>query len=226
MTHPPSMIVTIDGPAGAGKSSVAVKLAERLGFQFLDTGAMYRTVALAAIRYGCSWNDPSSLTNLTRRLNIELENQQVFLDGDEVTADIRTSEVTAAVRYVADVPNIREHLVELQRRAAKKHNIVTEGRDQGTIVFPNAQCKFFLTASPEVRARRRWEQLQARGENVELNDVLTQQNERDRQDCQRAVGKLIAADDALNIETDSLTADEVVDRMEKIVRKNSQGSDS
>jgi len=226
MPHPQSMIVTIDGPAGAGKSSVAVKLAERLGFQFLDTGAMYRTVALAAIRCGCSWNDPSSLTNLTRRLNIELENQQVFLDGDEVTADIRTSQVTAAVRYVADVPDIREHLVELQRRAAKKHNIVTEGRDQGTIVFPNAQCKFFMTASPEVRARRRWEQLQASGEHVELNDVLTQQNERDRQDCQRAVGKLISANDAMNIETDSLTADEVVDRMEKIVRKNSQGSDS
>src|SRR6516162_1587574 len=149
------MIVTLDGPAGAGKSTAARELARRLGFRFLDTGAMYRAVALAALRAGLSWDDTTALAALARSVTIELRGDHVLLDGQDVTADIRRSQITALTHYAASNPGVREHLVQLQRAAAGSDNIVAEGRDQGTVVFPNSQCKIFLTASPGERARRR-----------------------------------------------------------------------
>jgi cytidylate kinase len=212
------MIVTIDGPAGAGKSSVARQLALRLGFQFLDTGAMYRAVALAALRAKLGDNDADPIADLADRLTIEFRGDRVLLDGQEVTQAIRTSEVAAAVYLAADNPRVRARLVELQRRIAGRQDTVTEGRDQGTVAFPSAQCKIFLTATPQERARRRHAELAARGESISLEDVLAQQTERDRRDAVRPVGALVQAADAIEVLTDGLTAEQVVNRLEEIVR--------
>jgi cytidylate kinase/pantoate ligase/cytidylate kinase len=212
------MIVTIDGPAGAGKSSAARSLATRLEFRFLDTGAMYRAVALAALRHGLDWEDPAALAELARGLNIDVQENRTLLDGQDVTAEIRTQAVTSATYYAANNPAVREHLVQLQRRAAGQDNVVTDGRDQGTVVFPQAECKVFLTASAEERARRRQRDLEARGEKLSLEEVLADQNQRDQRDEGRDVGPLVAAVDAIVVNTDGLAADEVVDRLEALVR--------
>ena len=213
------MIVTIDGPAGAGKSSVARALATRLGFHFLDTGAMYRCVAWAAMQRGLDWNDTTALSDLTRQLDIRVGDNHVQLDGQDVTQTIRTMEVTGVIHHVADNANIRGQLVELQRSTAEGGDFVTEGRDQGTIVFPDAECKIFLTASPQERARRRRGELLKRGEQLDLQDVLTRQNERDHRDRHRAVGALIPAQDAVHFDTTGLKLEDVVNELEQIVRE-------
>jgi CMP/dCMP kinase len=213
------MIVTIDGPAGAGKSSVARALAARLGFRFLDTGAMYRAVTLAAIRQKLDWNAPEALADLAGRLKIDVDDGHVFLDGEEVTQAIRGSQITALTRHAADNRRVREHLVQLQRQIGRAHDIVTEGRDQGTVVFPDAECKIFLTASAAERARRRMEDLAARGERTTLEAVLADQNRRDQRDASREVGRLVRAPDAVEVWTDGLTCPQVVDRLESLVRE-------
>ena len=212
------MIVTIDGPAGAGKSTVARRLAARLGFRFLDTGAMYRAVAWAAVRDGLNLDDAEAVATLARRLAIELAGKRVLVNSIDVTEAIRTSQVTSVTHYAADNPQVREHLVQLQRQAAGEDNVVSEGRDQGTVVFPHAGCKIFLTASPAERARRRVADLAARGEQRELAAVLAEQSLRDERDSVRAVGPLVPAVDAVHISTDGLEADEVVERIEQLVR--------
>lgn len=212
------MIVTIDGPAGAGKSSVSRALAQRLGFAFLDTGAMYRTVALAALRQNLGWDDPAALAALARRLNIEVRDDRTFLDGQDVSGEIRSHAVTSATHYAANNAAVRAHLVELQRQVAGRLDIVTEGRDQGSVVFPHAECKIFLDASPRERARRRQADLAARGEKLSLEEVLADQNRRDESDAGREVGPLVAADDAVHVNTDGLSPEEVVDRLEALVR--------
>lgn len=212
------MIVTIDGPAGAGKSSVSRMLAQRLGFAFLDTGAMYRAVALAALRQNLGWNDPAALAALARRLNIEIRDDRTYLEGEDVSSEIRSHEVTSATHYAANNVAVRAHLVELQRQVAGGLDIVTEGRDQGTVVFPHAECKIFLDASPHERARRRQADLAARGEKLSLDEVLADQNRRDESDAAREVGPLVAAADAVHVNTDGLAPEEVVDRLEALVR--------
>jgi cytidylate kinase len=212
------MIVTIDGPAGAGKSSVARRLAARLGFRFLDTGAMYRAVVLAARDAGLAWTETEALERLTEALVFEFRDDQVWLNGRDVTDEIRAQEVSAAIHHVADNPRIREHLVSLQRRIAGSGNVVTEGRDQGTVAFPDARCKFFLTAEPEERARRRFAQLKSSGRADSLDEVLRQQQQRDERDAVRPVGGLRQADDAIVVATDDLSCEQVVDRLEHIAR--------
>jgi cytidylate kinase len=212
------MIVTLDGPAGAGKSTVARALAARLGFRFLDTGAMYRTVALAGVRYGVDWREAAALVDLARKIRIELSDDRVLLDGQEVTSAIRTSEVTAITHYVANNPGVRAILVEQQRALAGDDDMVTEGRDQGTVVFPQAACKIYLTASPRERALRRQRELLARGEVVPFDELLEQQNARDESDASRSVGPLARPPGAIELATDGLSQDEVVDRLEAIVR--------
>jgi CMP/dCMP kinase len=212
------MIVAIDGPAGAGKSSAARALARRLGFRFLDTGAMYRAVALAGLRRKDDFDDADALALLAREISIELDADRVRLNGEDVTHEIRTLAVTSVTQYPANNPRVREHLVELQRQIAAGQNVVTEGRDQGTVVFPRAECKIFLTASPLERARRRHLDLQTHGESITLDEVLADQNDRDRRDASRDVGPLKPADDAVEVNTDGLTADEVVDKLEALVR--------
>lgn len=213
------MIITIDGPAGAGKSSVARTLARRLGFRFLDTGAMYRAVALAGKRHGLDWDLPDDLARLARRIQLKVIGDRILLDGEDVTEAVRTSDVTAVTRYAADNPQVRDRLVTLQRTLAGSDNVVTEGRDQGTVAFPDAECKIFLTASPEERARRRLCDLQARGEPVSLEQVLAAQERRDLQDVIRLVGPLVPAADAIKVCTDGMTLEQVVDRLEEIARK-------
>ena len=213
------MIITIDGPAGAGKSTVARALARRLGFCFLDTGAMYRAVALAGLRCGLDWDVPDDLCRLARKLDLRIAGERTYLDGEDVTEAVRTSEVTAVTRYAADNPQVRDHLVRLQRQLAGRQNIVTEGRDQGTVVFPGAECKIFLTASPEERARRRLRDLESQGEPVTLEQVLAAQQRRDCEDASRPVGPLSAAADAVEVCTDGLSVEEVVAKLESLARE-------
>lgn len=211
------MIITIDGPAGAGKSSAACALANRLGFRFLDTGAMYRAVAYVALQRGVDLEDTDALDQLTRQLDIRWQGQRLLVDGQDVTDQIRTSEITDATRHAANHPGVRDRLVELQRAEAAGQSVVTEGRDQGTLVFPHAECKVFLTASEEVRAERRYQDLVRRGESVTRDDVLRKQRLRDQQDATRPVGRLIQADDAVVLNTDGMSHSEVVDRLLEIV---------
>ncbi len=210
------MIITIDGPAGAGKSTVARALARRLNFRFLDTGSMYRAVALAALRRGYDWDVPEDLARLARRLEIVVDGDRIAVDGEDVSEAVRSTEVTAVTRYAADNPQVRECLVELQRRLAGGDDVVVEGRDQGTVAFPDAECKIFLTAGAEERARRRLGDLQSQGEPVTFEDVLASQECRDREDASRPVGPLRPAADAIEVRTDGMTLEEVVDRLEEI----------
>ncbi len=212
------MIVTIDGPAGAGKSSASRRLAQRLGFHFLDTGAMYRAVALAALRRGHDWNEPERLVELARSLKIEPIDSGLLLDGEDVTREVRAQAVTSVTYHAANNPQVREHLVGVQRRFAEGSDIVTEGRDQGSLVFPQAECKIFLTATSEERARRRVADLQQRGESATFDEVLAEQTLRDQRDAARSVGPLVKAADAIELWTDGLSEDQVVDRLVEIVR--------
>jgi len=212
------MIVTIDGPAGAGKSSAARELARRLGFRFLDTGAMYRAVTLAARQRGLDLADADALGQLVKQIRVELAGDRVLLDGVDVTSAIRKFDITAAIHYAADNPAVRSQLVVWQRDAAAGSDVVTEGRDQGTVVFPDAECKIFLTADEVERAQRRHRDLVARGEAISFEEVLENQRQRDQRDASRPVGALKKADDAIEVFTDRRTPDEVVNELEAIVR--------
>ena len=212
------MIVTIDGPAGAGKSTVARMLAQKLDFDFLDTGAMYRCVVLQCRRQKVDWKDEDGLAQIANELVLEFDGTLVLLDGEDVGSEIRSPEVTALIHYAADNLKVREAMVALQRKLASEDDVVTEGRDQGTVAFPEAECKIFLSASAEERARRRVEQMRQAGQDVTTEEILEQQNLRDRQDEAREVGGLKAAADALHVITDGMRPFEVVEHLERLVR--------
>lgn len=213
------MVVTIDGPAGAGKSTAARGLAKRLGFDFLDTGAMYRAVTLAGLRAGCDLADTRAVVPLLARIEIDMPAGRVILNGEDVSETIRKPEITAASGATAGNPTVRQHLVEQQRRLARDRNIVCEGRDQGTVVFPDAACKFFLSADPRERARRRYQELLGRGEKQSLDVVLQAQEERDRRDAARNIGPMVPADDAIILDSTRMNLDQVLDFMEHEVRR-------
>jgi CMP/dCMP kinase len=206
-------VVTIDGPAGAGKSTVARRLADRLGWRFLDTGAMYRAVTLAALREATDLSSDQALGELTSRLSVGLPPGKVILDGEDVTTAIRSVEVTRASRFVADSPSVRMRLVDWQRAFAAEQDTVTEGRDQGTIVFPDAFRKFFLTASDVERARRRVADHEGRGEAVSFESILADQRDRDARDLARAIAPMKPAADAALIDTTGMTVDQVVEEL-------------
>jgi cytidylate kinase/pantoate ligase/cytidylate kinase len=207
------MIITLDGPAGAGKSSAARALAARLGWCYMDTGAMYRAVTLVALEQGISLEDAGRLAAVAEAIVIEFREGRVLVDGRDVSREIRTERITAATRPVADAPPVRAAMKRIQRRMAAGLDIVTEGRDQGSEVFPDADVKVFLTASAEERARRRHREEVMRGSGISLPDVLAAQAARDDGDRVRAVGAMRAADDALVLETDGLGPEQVVDRL-------------
>ncbi len=213
------MIVTIDGPAGAGKSSAARTLARRLGFEFLDTGAMYRAVTLAGLRRGCDLSNEAVLKQLLDGMQLDMPSARVVLNGEDITEAIRKPEVTAASRQVADSPTVRRRMIAWQRTLAAGRRIVCEGRDQGTLVFPDALAKFFLVADPAERARRRHRELAARGEKVSLDEVLEAQNARDQRDAARDIAPMVPAADAIILDSTHLTLEQVVESMEQEVRK-------
>jgi len=208
-------IVAIDGPAGAGKSTVARQLARRLGFTIIDTGAIYRSVALAALKAVIPWDDDQRLGKLLDEgLGLTFDGERVLLRGEDVTEAIRTPEITRGASVVSARPVVRQKLLQLQRDLGRSapRGAVLEGRDIGTVVFPDAQVKFFLTASDAARARRRHAELADKGLQVPLDEVLTDQRRRDKDDTERSIAPLRAAPDAVVIDTTGLDLDEVVER--------------
>lgn len=218
-------IVAIDGPAGAGKSSVSKVLARRLDFALVDTGAIYRCVALQAAREHIAWDDDAALETLLGRIQISFkvqgEQNLVFLGGEDVSAAIRLPETSMGASAVSARPVVRNGLLELQRRLALSapKGAVLEGRDIGTVVFPDADAKFFLEADPEIRARRRYEELFEKGTERPLDEVLADQQKRDRDDTAREVAPLKAADDALRVDSSSRPLSEVVQILENAIRE-------
>jgi cytidylate kinase len=218
--QPPSpLTIAIDGPAGSGKSTVARRVAAMLGYLYLDSGAMYRAVALKALQQNIPLDDHARLESLTRDTHIELKaptreqetaglKNRVFLDGREVTLEIRTPEVAQAASRLATIAGVRQILVAEQQRAGQGGGVVMEGRDIGTVVFPNAELKIFLEASPEVRAERRWMEHEEKGEHLSLTEVLAEVRERDKRDRERRVSPLVRAVDAVLVDNTALGIEE------------------
>ena len=209
------LIIAIDGPVGSGKSTLARRVAEMLGYVYIDTGAMYRAVALKGLRRGMGTDagNAGALESLARETRIDLRaqsgKQQVLLDGEDVTDAIRTPDVAQAASKMAVIPGVRHVLVAEQRRAGEQGGVVMEGRDIGSVVFPDAQLKIFLTASPEVRAERRWREHQQKGDAIDLARTLEEIHERDRRDQERASSPLVRAPDAVVVDSTAMEPEEV-----------------
>ncbi len=209
----PKLIIAIDGPVGSGKSTLARRVAVLMGYIYIDTGAMYRAMALKAQRRSISFDAFDALTALATETRIDLRAndavQQVLLDGEDVTAAIRTPEVAQGASKIAVVPGVRKVLVAEQRRAGERGGVVMEGRDIGSVVFPDAHLKIFLTASPEVRAGRRWREHQQKGDAIDLARTLDEIHERDRRDREREISPLVRASDAVVVDSTAMEPEEV-----------------
>lgn len=213
------LVIAIDGPAGAGKSTVARRVADELGYLYIDTGAMYRAATWLVIQRNVNVQDLESIVELTGRTKIELKPDtgcssvggvSVFVDGQDVTREIRSQQVTRLVSPVSAIPGVRQHLVAQQQEMASRGAVVMDGRDIGTVVLPRADIKIFLTASPEIRARRRLKDLEVLGEKADFEVLLEEIKQRDYQDSTRAVSPLRQAQDAIPLNTDNLDINEVV----------------
>jgi cytidylate kinase len=220
-----SIKIAIDGPAGAGKSTIAKFISKKLGLIYLDTGAMYRTVALKAIRLGFDPLDPSQIIPMLANLNIQIEHgdgeQHIFLDGKNVSHDIRTPEVSLGASNVAVIPDVRLAMVKLQREMAQKIDVVMDGRDIGTYVLPNADYKFFLTASTDERAKRRYLELQAKGNtDISFEEVKKDIEYRDKNDSSRAFAPLSKADDAVEVDTTGMSIEQVIEKILSYININ------
>ena len=216
------LIIAIDGPAASGKSTTAQLLAQKLGYVYIDTGAMYRACALKAKKMGIDINDEESIRELLDDIDIRIENHnsknRIFLDGEDVSEDIRADDISALASAISAIPAVRYKMVELQRKMGEKGGVILDGRDIGTFVFPTAEVKFFLTASPEVRAKRRWLELQQKGINKDFSEVLADLVKRDNNDSQRALAPLKKADDAIEVDTSNMTIEEQTDCLYQIIR--------
>lgn len=219
------IVVAIDGPAGAGKSTIAKLAAEKLGYAYIDTGAMYRSVAWKFLQTGEPF-DEDFISGLSKTMLIDFKPEakinRVFVDGTEVTDAIRTPEVTAIVSRVAAIGAVREAMVDQQRRMGEAGGVLMDGRDIGTVVFPNAQLKIFLTASVEERARRRYAEMVAKGQQVDLQQLQADIAERDKQDSERAISPLRQAEDALLLDTSDMGISEVTERILQLVQERAQ----
>lgn len=214
--------IAIDGPSGAGKSTISRKAAEKFGFIYVDTGAIYRTIGLATKIRGVSLDDTAAVVALLPTLEIELKyndagEQHMYLDGNDVTRDIRLPEVSMLASKVSAIPAVREFLVDMQRGMAEKYDVIMDGRDIGTVILPNADLKIFLTADVRDRARRRYEELRAKGMEKPFDEVLAEMEKRDEQDTQRAAAPLKAADDAVLLDTSGNTLEESIDEVCRLI---------
>lgn len=216
--------VAIDGPAGAGKSTLARAVAKRLSYIYVDTGALYRSIALNAVRNNIETSNSEEIEKMLKKTEIELkfinDEQRVFLNGEDVSDKIRTSEISMAASSISALPVVRSFLLELQRELARKNNVIMDGRDIGTVVLPSAQVKIFLTASPECRAKRRYDEYIANGKQESYEDILESIKQRDYNDTNREIAPLKAADDAVLVDTSDDTPQQSVERITKIIEEN------
>lgn len=216
------MIIAIDGPAGAGKSTIAKLIAKQLGLVYIDTGAMYRAVGLKAKRNNIACSEKEKIEEMLKNTEVELKNENgataVYLDGENVSTEIRLPEISRMASDISAVPVVRYAMVEMQRSMANKTDTILDGRDIGTFVLPNADVKIFLTASVEERAERRYKELIARGENVKREDVRSDIEKRDYNDSHRALAPLKKADDATEVDTTGMTIDQVCEKIISLVR--------
>ena len=222
MAHPIS--IAIDGPAGAGKSTIARELASQLGYHYVDTGAIYRTAAYFFDLWGISPKDTDGIAKYIDELNVEISYdaqgvQHMMMNGIDVTDDIRTPDISQKASLVSAQPLVRELLLDMQRDMARKHDVVMDGRDIGTVVLPKATVKIFLTASPEVRAKRRAAEYNAKGKSVDYGKILTEIQQRDYQDTHREIAPLRMARDAVNIDSSDMDVDEVVSAIRKVLEE-------
>ena len=213
------MIIAIDGPAGAGKSTIAKKVADSLGYVYIDTGAMYRAFTYELLTSSISLSDIEEITKVLEKTNIEFKNNEIFLNNLNVTNEIRSKNVTANVSAVFAIPQVREKLVNLQRKIASENNSILDGRDIGTVVFPNAELKIFLTASVKIRALRRYNELIAKDKNIDINEIEAEIEKRDKLDSSRETSPLIKAADAIEIDTSDLSIDEVANTILKLAEE-------
>ena len=215
--------IAIDGPAGAGKSTIARMVSQRLGFLYVDTGALYRSIGVCALRNGVKTDDANGVEALLPRVKVELKFvdgvQHVFLNGDDVSEEIRKPEASMAASNVSAIPAVRAFLFDLQREMAAQNNVVMDGRDIGTVVLPDADLKIFLTASPEERARRRFNEMKDKGMDVEFAPLLEEIKQRDYNDSHRAIAPLKQAQDAVLVDTTENTLEESIARVEALARE-------
>ena len=206
-------VIAIDGPAGAGKSTIAKRLADTIGYTYIDSGAMYRTITLKALRENIPMKKKDMLISMAEQTDIEFHENSIYLDGRAVNTEIREEDVNRNVSYIAAIPEIRKLLVDIQRKISMNKNVVMDGRDVGTVIFPNADLKFYITASVEERAERRYKELKQKGYEAEIKDIRSQIEKRDYIDSTRSDSPLKAASDAIIIDTTGKSIDEVLNEV-------------
>ena len=214
-----NLVIAIDGPAGAGKSTISKLIAKNLGINYIDTGAMYRAITYKCIKEDIDVNDIQRVVDLCSRTDVDFVDNYIYLDGQRLNEEIRTLQVSSRVSDVAKIPQVRESLLEKQREIGKRSDVILDGRDVGTHIFPDAKYKFFLNASAQERGRRRYQELIDKGQSVVLEEIIEDIKKRDYIDSTREVAPLVKADDAIEVDTTSMTIDQVVTYISDMVRR-------
>ena len=214
-----NLVIAIDGPAGAGKSTISKLIAKNLGINYIDTGAMYRAITYKCIKEDIDVNDIQRVVDLCSRTDVDFVDNYIYLDGQRLNDEIRTLQVSSRVSDVAKIPQVREFLLEKQREIGKRSDVILDGRDVGTHIFPDAKYKFFLNASAQERGRRRYQELIDKGQSVALEEIIEDIKKRDYIDSTREVAPLVKADDAIEVDTTSMTIDQVVTYISDMVRR-------